>query len=170
MLIALLNYKTGFLLYLLFQMIWFPDVQVFQIGGLWVNINLICAAFFVLLYILKKGRFSSETNPFPYTNPMIAIAISLLMTCITSYSGVISELVKGIGLIFIDLLVIYVMWNTLNSRKDYAFLYKGLTVIMLFACIYIFYEKVTGQNPILDYKLTLVVIHSTFVHPLFFYP
>lgn len=154
MLIALLNYKTGFLLYLLFQMIWFPDAQVFQIGDSWVNINLICAVFFVLLYRLKKGRFSSKTTPFPYTNPMIAIAISLLMTCITSYSGVISELVKGIGLIFIDLLVIYVMWNTLNSRKDYAFLYKGLTVIMLFACIYIFYEKVTSQNPILDYKLT----------------
>ena len=56
MFVALLNYKQGFLLYLLLQMIWFPDTQLFYIGSSSINLNFICALYFVGLYIIKKKK------------------------------------------------------------------------------------------------------------------
>lgn len=152
--VSLLNYKHGFLLYLLLQMVWFPETQLFQVGGSWINLNFVCAMFFALLYVLKKKKVGKESMTFPYKKPMIAIAISLLLTSISSLSGFTSEFVKACGLIVMDLIIVYIMWETIHKKEDFVFLFKGITIIVLFACIYIFYEKITGNNFILDYKLT----------------
>lgn len=135
-------------------MIWYPETQLFNLGGLWINLNLICALYFIILYIFKKNKVGKETIVFPFYKPMICIAISLLLTSFTSYSGFVSEFVKASGLIIMDLAIVYVIWKTLNRKEDYIFLFKGITIIVLFACIYIFFEKYTGTNPILDYKIT----------------
>lgn len=154
MLISIFSYKKGFLLYLLLQMFWYPDVQLFNLGGLWINLNFVCALYFVFLYILKKNKVGQETIAFPFYRPMICIVISMLMTSLTSYSGPISELAKAFGLIVMDLVVVYIIWKIINTKNDFIFLFKGITLIVLFACIYCFYEKMTGCNPILDYKIT----------------
>lgn len=135
-------------------MVWFPETQLFQVGGSSINLNFVCAMFFAILYILKRKKVGKETIPFPYKKPMVAIAISLLLTSITSLSGFTSEFVKACGLIVMDLIIVYIMWKTINKKEDFVFLFKGITIIVLFACIYTFYEKFTGNNFILDYKLT----------------
>ena len=135
MFIALFNFRKGFLLYLLFQMIWYPDTQLFKLGGSWINLNLLCAVYFVILYLLKKTRIAKEKIRFPFLIPMIFIAISMLLTSFTSYSGFVSELIKACGLIVMDLLIVFVMWKTVNSKEDFIFLFKGITIIVLFACI-----------------------------------
>lgn len=154
MFIAIINYKTGFLMYLLLQMVWFPDTQILNIGGSWININFVCALYFAMLYCLRKKTVGKEFEKFPYYCPMICIGISLLLTSFTSYSGLIGELVKAFGLIIMDLVIVYIIWKTVNKKEDFEFLFKGITIIVLFACIYIFYEKITQLNPILDYKIT----------------
>ena len=154
MLVALINFKKGFLLYLLLQMVWFPDTQLIKIGGSWINLNFLCAFFFAILFYAKKKKNRKELEKFPYYYPMLCIGISLLLTSFTSYSGPISELIKAFGLIVMDLIIVYVMWKTINKKEDFEFLFKGITLIVLFACVYIFYEKITQLNPILDYKIT----------------
>lgn len=154
MLLALFNYKKGFMLYLLFQMLWYPDTQLFTVGGSWINLNFLCALYFWGLYLIKKNKVGKETISFPYYRPMICIAFSLLMTSFSSYSGPLSELVKAFGLIVMDLIIVYIIWKTINTQNDFIFLFKGITLIVIFACIYCFYEKITGCNPVLDYKLT----------------
>ena len=141
MFVALLNYKQGFLLYLLLQMIWFPDTQLFYIGSSSINLNFICALYFVGLYIIKKKKLSLHNKErFPYLKPMFCIAISLIMSSITSLAGFISEFAKASGLIIMDIIIVYLIWKVVNTKEDFAFLFKGLTVLILFACIYIFYE------------------------------
>ena len=155
MFVALLNYKQGFLLYLLLQMIWFPDTQLFYIGSSSINLNFICALYFVGLYIIKKKKLSLHNKErFPYLKPMFCIAISLIMSSITSLAGFISEFAKASGLIIMDIIIVYLIWKVVNTKEDFAFLFKGLTVIILFACIYIFYEKITNNNFIMNYKLS----------------
>lgn len=154
MLVALINFKKGFLLYLLLQMVWFPDTQIINIGGSWINLNFLCAFFFAILYYAKKKKNSKKLEKYPYYYPMLCIGVSLLLTSFTSYSGPIRELIKAFGLIAMDLIIVYVMWKTINKREDFEFLFKGITLIVLFACLYIFYEKITQLNPILDYKIT----------------
>ena len=154
MFIALSNFKRGFLLYLLFQMIWYPDTQLFKIGGSWINLNLISALYFVILYEIKYKKIKKKEIAFPYRTPMLCIGISLILTSLTSLSGFASEFVKAVGLIFMDILVVYVMWKTIDSKEDFSFLFKGITIIIFLACIYIFYEKITETNIVLDYKIT----------------
>lgn len=154
MFIAIFDYKKGFMLYLLFQMVWYPDTQLFQVGQSWINLNFVCAFYFVILYVIKKRKFKREILNFPFTKPMLCISLSLLLTCLSSYAGMVGELVKAAGLIIMDILVVYVMWKSINCREDFVFLFKGITIIVLLACIYIFNEKITNLNPVLDYKMT----------------
>ena len=77
MFIALSNFKRGFLLYLLFQMIWYPDTQLFKIGGSWINLNLISALYFVILYEIKYKKIKKKENAFPYRTPMLLSLIHI---------------------------------------------------------------------------------------------
>lgn len=153
-LIATINYKKGFLIYLLLQMIWFPDTQLFKVGGAWINLNFFCAAIFLILYVVKGKKYSKEKIAFPFSKPMACIGFSLLVTSFTSLAGFGNELVKAIGLIIMEIIIVYLIWKTVNTKEDYIFLFKGITIIVLFACAYIFYEKMTGTNFILDYKIS----------------
>ena len=152
--LALMNYRMGFLLYLLYQMIWFPDTQVLEVGGSSINVNFLMATFFVILYVLKsKGNIKLLGKKFPYTIPMICIAISMFLTCFTSLAGFFSEFVKAAGLVVMDMLVVNLIWRV-EKKEDYVFLFKGLTIIILIASIYCLFESVTNLNPILEYKMS----------------
>lgn len=149
------NYKKGFLLYLLFQIIWFPDTQVIQIGGLSLNINFLMSTFYVLLFLIKSnGKIRRTGGKFPYTVPMICIALSLFITCFTSLSGFFSEFAKAVGLIMMDTLVVYLIWKYVCDKNDYEFLFKGLTIILFISCIYCLFEGVVHENPVLSYKIS----------------
>ena len=154
LLIAIIDYKNGFKLYLLYQMIWYPETQLLNIGGAWINLNFFCSTCLVILYYFKRRRVGRESEPFPFTIPMFVIAISLFLTCLTSYSGFFSEFIKAVSLVVMDTIIVYIMWKTLNTKKDFTFLFKGITIIIFIACIFIFFEKMTQLNPILDYKIT----------------
>ena len=154
LLIAIIDYKNGFKLYLLYQMIWYPETQLLNIGGAWINLNFFCSTCLIILYYFKRRRVGRESEPFPFTIPMFVIAISLFLTCLTSYSGFFSEFIKAVSLVVMDTIIVYIMWKTLNTKKDFTFLFKGITIIIFIACIFIFFEKMTQLNPILDYKIT----------------
>lgn len=153
--IAILNYRKGFLLYLLFQMIWFPETQVFKIGDSSVNINFIMAMFFVFLYIIKsRGIIRLRGERFPYKVPMVCIAFSLFITCFSSLAGFLSEFVKSTGLVVMDILIVYLIWKIVKTKEDFIFLFKGLTIIVFIACLYCLFEASFHLNPILDYKFS----------------
>ena len=155
MAVGLINLRKGFLLYLVLQMVWFPDTQLFSVGGSSVNLNLICSVYFILLYIGRMKKYSViNKTKFPYKRPMMLIAISMFLTTFTSLAGFFSEFVKAFGLIAMDLVIIFIIWKIIDRKEDFVFLYKTITYIIFFACIYIFYEKITNINIILDYKLT----------------
>lgn len=153
--ITIWNYKKGFLLFLLFQMIWFPDTQVVQIGGLSLNINFLMSTMYVLLFLIKsKGKIRCTGGKFPYTVPMMCITFSLFITCFTSLSGFFSEFAKAIGLVMMDILMVYLIWKYVCDKSDFAFLFKGLTIILFISCIYCLLEGVVHINPVLNYKIS----------------
>lgn len=153
--VTLWNYKKGLLLFLLFQMIWFPDTQVIQVGGLSLNTNFLVSFVFIFLFLLKcKGGIKHLNNKFPYTIPMACISFSLLVTCFTSLSGFVGEFAKAIGLIMMDIIIIYIIWIYLNEKEDFVFLFKGITIIIFISCLYCLVEGIIHKNPILDYKIS----------------
>lgn len=153
--IAMVNYRKGFLLYLLFQMIWFPDTQVFKIGDSSVNINFLMAVFFVSLFIIKhRGIKRLGDERFPYKVPMICIMFSLFITCFSSLAGFLSEFTKAFGIVIMDILIVYLIWKVVKTKEDFVFLFKGLTIIVFIACLYCLFEASFHLNPILDYKFS----------------
>lgn len=170
MIYSLIDIKRGFLLFLLYQLIWFPDAQLFKIQGLAsINLNLIVSVFFIFLYIIKRYASSElygigtawkklqakKKKLFPFKNPMFAIGMSLIITCFTSVSGFEHEFVRAVGLIFINLITIYLIWQLVETKKDFDFLFKGITIIIFMACLYEMIEYVTRNNPLLIYKFSL---------------
>ena len=154
MYIGLKNFKNGFLMYLLLQMIWFPDTQLFKLGGSYINLNFIVALYFTILFIVKRKNSLKSFYDFPYLIPLTLVCISMLLTSITSLSGFFSEFLKACGLIVMDCSMIFIIWKTVKTRDDFKFLFKGLTIIILVACIYIFIEYLMSTNLFLDYKLS----------------
>lgn len=156
MLYSLVRFKKGFLLFLIFQVLYFPDAQLIRAPGLGsVNINLAMALFFITLYFIKKKKIVRVKRPFPYTIPMVIIGCSLIFSCFTAVAGFGTEFVKAIGLILIDFFMVYVIWQVVETKEDFGFIYVGITILVAFAYIYGIYEYQTQLNPILDYKLSL---------------
>lgn len=152
-LVTIWNYKKGFLLYLLYQMIWFPDTQVIQVSGLSLNINFMMSTIYVLLFLIKnKGKIRREGDKFPYTVPMVYLTFSMFITCFTSLSGFFSEFIKATGLVIMDILMVYLIWKCVKEKDDYVFLFKGLTIIIFVSCLYCFIEGITHENPVFNYK------------------
>lgn len=136
-------------------MIWFPDTQLLQIGSSSININFIMATYLTILYLIKcKGRIKVSGDRFPYSIPMACIAVSLFLTCFTSLAGFYSEFVKAIGIVIMDMVIIFLIWKVVKKEEDFVFLFKGLTIIVFIACIFCLIEGVVHLNPILDYKIS----------------
>lgn len=154
MYIAFKDFKKGFLMYLLLQMVWFPDTQLFKLGGSFINLNFLVALYFTILFIVRRKNSLKSFRDFPYLIPLILVSISMLLTSFTSLSGFFSELVKAGGIIIMDCLMLFIIWKTVKTKEDFKLLFKGLTIIILVGCLYIFVEYFTSANLFLDYKLS----------------
>lgn len=168
MLYSIIDLKRGFLVFLIYQLIWFPDTRLISIRGFAsINLNLVMSLFFSALYIIKKqssGKNKSfyakkmcliKKYCFPYKHPMFVMAFSLLLTCFTSVNGFSSEFVRAVGAMFLNLIMVYLIWQIIETKKDFQFLFQGITIVAFVTCIYGLWEYINQNNPLLVYKFSL---------------
>ena len=149
------NFKKGFLVYLLFQIFWFPNGKIISMAGVpSVPIYLVMSLSFILIYILKGG-FKAKVVPFPFLIPLLILSISRLLTCFTSLEGFSSELARTIGFIFSSFIEVVLIWRIVEEEKDFDFLMKGYCFIFTFATVYGLVEYMIKANPIIEYKKML---------------
>ena len=130
------NFKKGFLVYLLFQIFWFPNGKIISMAGVpSIPIYLVMSLSFILIYILKGG-FKAKVVPFPFLIPLLILSISRLLTCFTSLEGFSSELARTIGFIFSSFIEVVLIWRVVEEEKDFDFLMKGYCFIFTFATVY----------------------------------
>ena len=149
------NFKKGFLVYLLFQIIWFSNGKVISMAGVpSIPIYLVMAFGFVTIYIFKGG-FRAKVVKFPFVIPLLILSISRVLTCFTSLEGFSSEFARAIGFIFGSFVEVVLIWRIVEEEKDFAFLIKGYCLIFAFASLYGLIEYVIKANPIIEYKSRL---------------
>ena len=74
------NFKKGFLVYLLFQIVWFSNGKIISMAGVpSIPIYLVMALSFVTIYIIKGG-FRAKLVKFPFMIPMLVLSISRVLT------------------------------------------------------------------------------------------
>ena len=149
------NFKKGFLVYLLFQIVWFSNGKIISMAGVpSIPIYLVMALSFVTIYILEGG-FRAKLVKFPFIIPLLILSISRVLTCFTSLEGFSSEFARAIGFIFGSFIEVVLIWRIVEEKKDFDFLIKGYCLIFAFASVYGLIEYVIKTNPIVEYKSML---------------
>lgn len=152
---AIQNFNRSFLLYMLLEVVWYPQAKLLDISGLpAIPISLVMSFFYVVYYVIKKRK--NIFSNFPLSIPLIMLALSRLASCFTSLAGFEDEFSRFIGYSFTSCLEVWLIWNIVNSEKDFNFLLKGLTIVFLFAGVYGLIVFATHTNVIFDYKSSLV--------------
>ena len=149
---AFFNYKRAFLLYLLLDVIWFPNAKIINMSGLpSITVYLIGSMAFVNIYLVKKKKIHLKSTC-PYFTPLLLLSISRFLTCTTSVTGFSDEFSRAIGYLFYSVLQVLLIWKALNKEEDFYFIFKGYIVIFFISGIYGIVEYITRLNPIFQYK------------------
>lgn len=150
-----LNFKKGFLTYLVFQIIWFANGKIITTTDVpSIPLYLATAIGFIGIYILKGG-FRTRFIKFPFMIPLLFLSISRLLTCFTSLEGFSSELARTIGFVIGSFIEVLLIWRIVEEEKDFDFLIKGYCVVFAFSSIYGLLEYAIKDNPIISYKSSL---------------
>lgn len=150
-----LNFKKGFLIYLLFQIVWFSNGKIISMAGVpSIPIYLVMALSFMTIYILKGG-FKARLVAFPFMIPLLILSISRILTCFTSLEGFASEFARASGFICGSFIEVILIWRVVEEEKDFDYLMKGYCFVFAFASIYGLIEYVIKANPIVEYKSML---------------
>lgn len=150
-----INLKKGFLVYLLYQIIWFSNGKIISMAGVpSVPIYLVMSLGFTAIYI-SKGGFRAKLVEFPFMIPFLILSVSRVLTCFTSLEGFSSEFARAIGFIFGSFIEVVLTWRIVEEEKDFDFLIKGYCLIFTFASVYGLVEYVIKTNPIVEYKSML---------------
>ena len=108
-----------------------------------------------LLYLVKHKKYYKAKTPFPFRLPFILIFFSYFLTCFFALSGFALEFARAFGHILRNYIFIWILWDTIETEKDFQYLFKGITLIIFLASIYGIIEYFMQSNPLLNYKVIL---------------
>lgn len=149
-----INFKKGLILFFVYQLFWYSTL-VFQVSVLSLNTSILLTVVFCFLYILNKKSYKQCKYLFPFRLPFILVISSYLITCFFAISGFGTEFTRSLNYILKDYILIWLMWNVLEDEKDFEYLFKCITLVILFGCVYGLVEYFTKTNPILNFKILL---------------
>ncbi len=148
---AYINYKKSVMLFAIYQTFWYTT-QLANISGLSLNTTVAMIAVYIILYFFKNNNLYVQS--FPYKIPFVIAICSLLLSCFGAALPSV-ELSRAMMRILRDYLFIWLLWNVVETKKDFIFLVKGFSIVMFGAAFYGLIEYVMGSNPLLDYKVKL---------------
>ena len=155
--IGLLNYKKGFFLYLIFKTILVPNINVLSIPGLpMITMDLFLSIYFFVLFIIKGQKYKAAKLPFPYKLPFGLLLISWFCSCIFAVAGFGAEITRMITMTMSELIIIYMIWELVETKQDFKWLFKWITMVFFITCIYGIIDYVIKGNPIVNYETSLV--------------
>ena len=149
---GLVNYRKGFMLYLVFTLFLTRNITFFSI----VPISTLMAVYYILLYFLNKGKKSRCKVSFPWSFPNGCLALSMIISSLFSIAGVQSEINTLLGNVTKEIILLWLIWRMIETKEDYRFIFKAITVVMFISCVYGILELMLQNNYLADYTRTLV--------------
>lgn len=153
LLYGFINYKKAFMLYLAYQIFWYGSAALIKLGGRTLQIQLALTVGFFCLFLFKNKKLARPNKKVPYRIPMIMTCLSCFATCFTSLDGFISEAIVSLSAtISMNVILIWLIWYSIETKEDFRYLFRLITVVMIAACLFGLFEYLTNSNIILDYK------------------
>lgn len=163
---ALIDFKKALCLYLFYQVFWHPTATLVQIRGLpTIIISMFMNMVFFIIYIFNRKRVKKAKCCFPLERPILLVILSYFVTCFFSLAGFGEEFSRAFSVIAQDFFLLWIMWETLETKNDIQRLEKGFIILFLFAGTYSLIEYIIKDNPLVNYKSPLndagIVLYST---------
>ncbi len=149
------NYKKSFLLYLVYKTVLVTNITIISVPGIpLLSLEIFLDIYFaVFFFVFRKDR--SKAMDFQLKIPAIALFVSLLFSSLLGVAGFAKEASSLVREVLRKIILVYSIWCVVESKEDFSFLYRMISLVIFFSCVYGIYEYITGTNPISDYEQTL---------------
>lgn len=155
MLYGIKDFKKAFMIFLAYKLILVQNITIISIPGIpLLTIEMLMNLYFSVLYVLKKGKNQAKIS-YPFLSPALLLLFSWTLSTIFSVAGFTSEMSMLLGNAVNDVFLIYMVWNTVETKKDFDFLFVLITIVVLGSCVYGFIEYGLQYNPLAIYESTL---------------
>ena len=153
---AIKDYKKALIIFLAYKLFLVTNITIISIPGIPIlSLEDFMNIFFVCLYFTKIKLLKKSKLTIPYQVPFVLMFISITLSMIFSVAKITSEFSSWIKYILNNFLIIDIIWNCIESKEDFKAIYKLITFVMLFSCIYAIYEYTIQKNPLTLYEQTL---------------
>lgn len=152
---SFVNFKRALQLFIIFELVYFPNAKIITFKYFpSIPIYLVVLIIFFVAFLYKR-RFKIPKKSCPYSIPLLFLCISRFLTCFTSLSGFFDELSRLVGYFFYSFIFVIIIWQTLESKEDFFFVFKGYCTVFTISGIYGIIECLLKYNPFVHYKSTL---------------
>lgn len=153
---SLINYKRAFILFLAFKLFLVTNITLISVPGIpLLTLEDFMSIVFVFLFILKSKTLNKSRMCIPFQIPFIFLVISFSLSMIFSVAGISTEISQWIKIVINNILVITVIWNSVETKEDFDFAFKLITIVIFISCIYGLAEYALKSNPLTLYEQTL---------------
>ena len=150
------DFKKGFSLYLCYKLVLVTNITLISKPGLpLLTLEMAMTLLYLFMFFLTGKKYQSAHKKFPLTIPFVLYCISMIISScfsVVGFGGELSNLIKQFSE---NVLLVWMAWQILETKEDFIFLFKVVTVIILGSCIYGFIEYIIGNNPLTAYEATL---------------
>lgn len=153
-----MNFKKGFLWFLIFKLFLVTNVTVISLPGLpLLTVEVFMTLAMLVIFYTKRNSLDFDKHSFPYKIPFIWIVFSWTLSTLFAYIGIVGAISMFVGRVLTELVIVWLMWLMIKDKKDILFLVKWITIAFIPITIYAFVEKSVQANPIVEYESTLVI-------------
>lgn len=154
-----IDFKNSVIFLCIFELFLNQNINLINVPG--VPLLLMSTAlniyFTIYFFLVQRKKFVSSIDRFPLKIAFILIGFSILLSCLFSLSGFTIAITRGIQDFFSPYLFVWMVWYVIKTPKDFKKLITLLTISFSFFVIYAFYEKATGERPVITYEQALNV-------------
>lgn len=154
---SLEDFKRGLYLYLIFKLFLNQNINIINIPGIpLLTVDLVMNAYFIFQFSRLNGGLKwLKIRSFPLRKAFLINIISVLLSCVFSLAGFGNSITMGVGMIISNFIFVWMLWFCIGDIKDIKRLTKYLTIAFVFICSYAFLEKAIGENPLINYEISL---------------
>lgn len=153
---SICNPRKGFMIYLVFRMFLNSNITLISLPGIpTLTLSFFMDLNFVLIYYLNKKRFKNKSK-FPFKIPFILLGISWFLSSLFSIAGFKLEITRVVVNIVSELMLVFLIWKIIDDEKDFNYIFKFITYIVLLSTIYGLFEVILQYNPLANYEASLV--------------
>lgn len=150
------NFKKSFMLFLCYRLFLVTNITILSIPGVpLLTLDFFMSFIYVCIFFLNGKKYQMATMAFPYRRSFKIVVFSMTLSSIFAVAGFAAESTALVGAIVQNYLMTWLIWQMVNDKEDFDYLFKCMTIVFLLSCIYALFEYTIKSNPLQLYEATL---------------